>query len=184
MPQQNDVRKCMQKIDKLVSEIETLADPDHRKRSIELVSLLMEMHGTGIDRMLTLIRHSDGSGEAIIDAFGADPLIGSLLMLYGFHPVGLRARVHLALDKVRPYLTTHHGNVELVDIDDQGIVTLRLQGSCHGCPSSEMTLKNAIEEAIYEFAPDIGGLHVEGVVQQSSSPRELIQISAAPVYSA
>lgn len=68
-----------------------------------------------------------------------------------------------ALDKVRPMLHSHGGNVELLSIDD-GVVRLRLQGSCHGCPSSAMTLKNSIEEAIYEFAPDIAELHVEGAV--------------------
>ena len=48
---------------------------------------------------------------------------------------------------------------------ENGLVRLRLEGSCHGCPSSTLTLKNAIEEAIYEFAPDISGLDVAGLVE-------------------
>lgn len=146
-----------------------------RKQAVELVQLLMEMHGTGIEQMLSLIRQSE-SGEEIIDRFAADELTASLLMLYGLHPVELPTRVKQALEKVRPYLESHGGNVELVDIDDQGVVTLQMQGSCNGCPSSELTMKSTIEEAIYEFAPDIGGLQVEGIANGNATPSQLVQI--------
>ncbi len=101
--------------------------------------------------------------------FAADPLVGSLLLLYGLHPVDLETRVHQALEKVRPLLKSHGGNVDLLGIDD-GVVRLKLQGSCHGCPSSAQTLHNAIEEAIYEFAPDVAELKVEGVAVPSTPP--------------
>jgi nitrite reductase/ring-hydroxylating ferredoxin subunit len=64
--------------------------------------------------------------------------------------------------------------VELLGLED-GVVRLRMQGSCDGCPSSAMTLKLAIEEAIYEAAPDITGIEVEGVVEQPS-PKGLVQL--------
>src|SRR5205823_5558585 len=57
---------------------------------------------------------------------------------------------------------SHGGNVELLGIVD-GVVRLRMQGSCHGCPSSALTLQGAIEEAIIERAPDAAGIEVEGV---------------------
>ena len=57
-----------------------------------------------------------------------------------------------------------------------GIVRLRMQGSCHGCPSSAMTLKNAIEEAIYAAAPDVAAIEVEGVVDASAQPGPLLPI--------
>ena len=88
--------------------------------------------------------------------------MSSLLLLYGLHPVDLETRVHQALDKVRPLLKSHGGNVDLLGIAD-GVVRLQLQGSCHGCPSSAQTLHNAIEAAIDEFAPDVVELKVEGV---------------------
>ena len=59
-----------------------------------------------------------------------------------------------ALDEVRPYLASHGGDVELLGVED-GVVRLRLEGSCNGCPSSAMTLKLAIEEAIARAAPDV-----------------------------
>ena len=57
-----------------------------------------------------------------------------------------------------------------------GVVRLRMQGSCHGCPSSAMTLKNAIEEAIYAAAPDVAAIEVEGVVDPPVHPSHLLPI--------
>jgi Fe-S cluster biogenesis protein NfuA/nitrite reductase/ring-hydroxylating ferredoxin subunit len=85
------------------------------------------------------------------------------LLLHDLHPVDLPTRVLGALENTRPYLKSHGGNVELVGIDEPGVVRLRLQGSCHGCPSSAMTLKLAIEQAIQEAAPDVTAIVVEGV---------------------
>ena len=104
----------------------------------------------------------DGPADGLIEQFGDDELVGSLLLLYGLHPVDLETRVRQALDKTRPYLRSHGGNVELAGVDPTGVVRLRLQGSCHGCPSSAMTLKLAIEKAIHEAAPDVAGIEVEG----------------------
>ncbi len=68
--------------------------------------------------------------------------------------------MRMALDQVRPYLGSHGGNVELVSVAADGAVHLRMQGSCHGCPSSAITLKNSIEQAIYDKAPDVTSIHV------------------------
>jgi Fe-S cluster biogenesis protein NfuA len=111
--------------------------------------------------MLDLLARTGESGQASLAAFAADGLIGSLLLLHGLHPVDLETRVRLALDKVRPYLRSHGGNVELLDIAD-GAVRLRIQGSCHACPPSAQALQQAIEEALYEVAPDVTALEVEG----------------------
>ena len=59
------------------------------------------------------------------------------------------------LNKIRPSLQADGGDVELVDVTDDGIVKVRLQGACAGCPMSQMTLKNVIEERIKEAIPDI-----------------------------
>jgi len=96
----------------------------------------------------------------------ADEVVGSLLLLYGLHPLSLEVRVTQALDKVRPYLDSHGGNVELLNIAD-GVVQLRMQGSCKSCPSSSLTLKLAIEEAIYAAAPDVVSIEAEGVQEEA-----------------
>ena len=54
----------------------------------------------------------------------------------------MREKVKAILDDVRPALQADGGDVELVEVDDQGIVKVRLQGACSGCPMASMTLKN------------------------------------------
>ena len=160
--------QSMEKIEGLIRTIENLPDPNARATAIALVQALMEFHGAGLDRMMELIAESGESGYAVFDKFAADELVGSVLLLYGLHPSPLEARVTQALDKVRPYLDSHGGNVELLGIAD-GVVRLRMQGSCKTCPSSSMTLKLAIEEAIYAAAPDVVSIEAEGLVEQPSA---------------
>jgi Fe-S cluster biogenesis protein NfuA len=168
----------LQKIEALVHTMESAADPELRSGAVELVQCLMELHGAGIERMMEIVFESGSSGGAIIDRIAEDEIAGSLLLLYGLHPLDLETRINHALDKVRPYLHSHGGDVELLGVD-ASVVRLRLNGSCNGCASSAMTLKLAIEEAIYEAAPDITGLDVEGVVEETARPA-FVQLEPIP----
>ena len=67
----------------------------------------------------------------------------------------LRERVLEALESVRPYLKADGGDVELVDIKEDGIVEVRLTGACVGCPMSQMTLRAGIERALMRDVPEI-----------------------------
>ena len=67
----------------------------------------------------------------------------------------MREKVQAVLDKVRPMLQRDGGDVELVDVQDDGVVKVKLTGACAGCPMSTMTLKNAIEETIKNEIPEI-----------------------------
>ena len=93
-------------------------------------------------------------------------------MLHDLHPDDVTVRVQAALDKVRPYLGSHAGGVTFTGVDE-GVVHLRLEGSCDGCPSSAMTVQNAIEDAILAAAPDVLAVEVEGVVSEEPA---LLQI--------
>jgi Fe-S cluster biogenesis protein NfuA/nitrite reductase/ring-hydroxylating ferredoxin subunit len=104
-------------------------------------------------------------------------MVGGLLLLHGLHPVSLEARVQQALDKVRPYLASHGGSVQLLSVSEEGGIRLRLEGSCHGCASSAMTLKFAIEQAIREGAPDAFAVEVEGVVEQPAQPTGFVPLT-------
>jgi Fe-S cluster biogenesis protein NfuA/nitrite reductase/ring-hydroxylating ferredoxin subunit len=102
-------------------------------------------------------------------ALAGDDRVGNVLMLHGLHPVDTLTRVQRALDSVRPYLASHGGDVELLGVDG-GVVRLRLEGSCKGCPSSAATLRTAIEEAITGFAPDVVEISAEGVTPPRERP--------------
>jgi len=67
----------------------------------------------------------------------------------------MKERVEKALDKIRPMLKADGGNVELVEVTDDGVVKLKLTGSCGCCPMSQMTLKNGVEKIIKQEVPEI-----------------------------
>jgi Fe-S cluster biogenesis protein NfuA len=66
----------------------------------------------------------------------------------------MKESVQAALDKVRPMLQRDGGDVELVEVEG-GIVKVRLQGACKGCPMSQMTLKNGIEKFLKQEVPEV-----------------------------
>jgi len=67
----------------------------------------------------------------------------------------MQEKVKEALDKVRPSLQADGGDVELIGVDDKGVVRLRLTGACSGCPMATMTLKRGIEKTLKEEVPGI-----------------------------
>ena len=67
----------------------------------------------------------------------------------------MREKVEKALEKVRPYLQADGGDVELIDVSADGVVKVRLQGACGGCPMSSMTLKNGVERIVKGEVPEI-----------------------------
>ena len=141
----------LEKIEQMLEQVESHPDPGVRETTRELVRELLDFHREALARILEL---SDNRA-----ALAADLKVSSLLLLHGLHPDELGVRVERALDKVRPYLGSHGGSVELVAID-AGRIRLRLQGSCDGCPSSAETLRHTIEEAILAAAPDAEGVEV------------------------
>ena len=84
-------------------------------------------------------------------------------MLHWLHPLDLETRVRNAIEEVKPRLGLHGGSVDLLGVTSDGRVQLKLQGNCHECPSSRLTLRFSIEEALYAAAPDLTGLDVEGL---------------------
>ena len=175
-PKENVLAKSIEQIEELVQRIEDLPDPNARSSALALVQALMDFHGEALDRLMEVVASHGEPGYSIFNKFSADELVSNLLLLYGLHPLPLEERVAQALEKVRPHLDSHGGNVELLSITD-GVVRLRLEGTCRGCPSSAETLKLAIESAIYAAAPDVVSIEAEGALTET--PKGLVQIAAA-----
>ena len=71
-------------------------------------------------------------------------------------PAGMKQRVQDVVDKIRPLLQADGGDIELVDVQEQtGVVKVRLQGACRGCPSAAMTLKMGVERHLKEHVPEV-----------------------------
>ncbi len=164
--QDAEARDRVAKLESLLEAVESLDDPVARERATEVVQALVELYGAGLERIVSQLAERDADGE-LAEAMAEDELVSHLLLLHDLHPVPLEERVRGALGEVRPYLESHGGNVELLGIED-GVVRLRLDGSCSGCPSSTATLKLAIEDAIQKAAPDIEEVEAEGVVEETS----------------
>jgi Fe-S cluster biogenesis protein NfuA len=195
MPEPMPLPQGMDRIEELVARLEAAPDASFRADAMALVQLLLDLHRQGLARILELAGKLEPAGQngtsqngaglngtggsGLIQRLGADACVAPLLMLHDLHPVDLSTRVEQALEKVRPLLRSHGGDVELTSLMD-GVVQLKLEGSCHGCPSSALTLRNAIEEAMFEFAPDIARLEVSGVVEEPPAsgfvPLEAIRV--------
>jgi len=180
---QAEFQQRLKAIEQLTREIEATADPSLRASVQELVRLVMDLHGAGLERMLEVIRAPGDGGEVLIHKLGRDELVASLLVLYGFHPLTLQARVIQALDKAGSKLRSHEGSVELLSIED-GAVRLRLQANGHGCGSTGAALKEMVEDAVYQAAPDITALVIEGADEKETKegfvPLEMLR--AAPPF--
>lgn len=132
-----------------------------RERAEELVRLVADLYGGGLERLLDILYDLGRLDDTVLNALADDELISSLLLVHGLHPYDVHTRVERALESVRPYLGTHGGNVELIDVSDEGVVRLRLLGSCDGCPSSSATLSLAVEGAVEAAAPEVTAIEVE-----------------------
>ncbi|HSP38689.1 MAG TPA: NifU family protein [Frankiaceae bacterium] len=155
-----DPRTTGKRIEALL-EASAAAGPAARERSEELVRLVVDLYGAGLERLLELVDETVGVSGDLLERLADDDLVASLLLVSGLHPFGVEERIGRALDSVRPYLGSHGGDVTLVGISDDGVVQLRMLGSCDGCPSSSVTLELAVTEAIEAAAPEVTGIAVE-----------------------
>ncbi|HEX4959553.1 MAG TPA: NifU family protein [Thermoanaerobaculia bacterium] len=184
-PQDVELRAAGDRIEILMGEL-AAASPAVQGKAEELVRLLMRLYGAGLERILTVVDDAGPASAPIFARLAADDLVASLMVLHDLHPLDLETRVARALEQVRPHLGSHGGDVELLGVE-AGVVRLRLLGSCHGCPSSTVTMKLAIEKAIAEAAPEIARIEVEGVADPTdlsdrtdlSCPTDLVQIGGA-----
>jgi len=82
----------------------------------------------------------------------------------------MRERVQEVIDEIRPMLQADGGDVELVDVSEDGVVKVRLTGACGGCPMSQMTLSHGIESRLKSSIPEVS--RVESVPMGSVPPED------------
>ena len=172
------VRDVGTRIEELLASLRSNAGPGVASAAEDLVSLLVGLYGDGLAHIMAAARSEGEAGAALLDRLVADPLVESLLLLHGLHPLDVGTRIQRALDGVRPYLGSHAGGVEYLGITADGTARLRLEGSCHGCPSSMVTVQLAIQGAVEGAAPEITGVVVEGMSEPPGPP--LLDIGRRP----
>jgi Fe-S cluster biogenesis protein NfuA len=173
MPAQPEFQQRLKAMEGLLHEIEAAADPNLRTAAQQLVQLIMDLHGAGLERILEVVRAS-GDGELTVQKLGRDEMVASILVLYGLHPLDLETRVHQGLEKARVRLRPHEGEVDLVSIQN-GEVRLVLHANGHGCGSTAEALQEIVEGAVYQSAPDVTSLVVETpAAKQNFVPIEML----------
>jgi hypothetical protein len=160
--QDGEFQEKIRQIGERIARLDQLPENASSVAARELVQLLMDLHGTGLERILEIIFESSAHGQRIIDKLGQDPLAGSLLLLYSLHPEDLETRVQTAVERLRPRLRKLSCSIDAVVIRDVA-VQVSLTASGHGCGSSEV--RSIVEDVIYESAPDLISLEILGLEQ-------------------
>lgn len=148
----------------LAEELAEWPDPAVAGRVVELLDWIDAFHRDGLGRLAEMIR--GWNGEVFLKAVAADGYAGVLLDAYGLGE-GARSTtvnddIEAAMADVRPMIESHGGMIEVDDVTD-GVVTVRLSGTCDGCPSSSATLTYGVETALREHWPDFRRLEVVDV---------------------
>ena len=173
--QELDVAALPQRIEGLLDELASFGDHAVTERAEELVAAVVTLYGAALERIVTRLA-DEPHGVELLRHLADDELVANLLILHELHPDDVTARVQAALDRVRPYLGAHAGGIEFLGVDGSGIARLRLEGSCDGCAGSTATVQNAVERAVLDAAPDVVGIHVEGMVAPKPATPGLLQI--------
>jgi hypothetical protein len=160
-----DVDAAAQRVEALLGEF---SDPAARQKAEELVRLLMEVYGAGLEHMLELADAAGEGGRAALDAFVQDKLVGSLLLIHGLHPLDAETRVREALAPIERRLNGQHLVFEGVE---GGVARVRIDSN--GTGAVPPGLAGAVERAVAAAAPELDGVKVE-------TPAKLVQIGPAP----
>lgn len=138
-----EVAAAAAQIEALLAHFEAHTDTATHEAVLSLLNAVDLLHRTGVTRLYQEVV-ALGADEAEL---AGDPLLAPLLELYGLLPLDEQEQVEEALESVRPYIHSHGGEVEVLEIAD-GVVHVRLSGACHGCSGSAITLKRGVEEAL------------------------------------
>ncbi|MEB4208688.1 NifU family protein [Mycobacterium sp. 94-17] len=131
-------------------------------RAQQLVREVVGLYGAALERIVRMAG-DPGPERGLVERLATDDLVASLLLVHGLHPHDVHRRVSDALDRVRPYLGSHGGDVDLLEVadgPDGPVVRLAFTGSCKSCPSSAVTLELAVQDAVRAAAPEISSIEV------------------------
>ena len=170
MDSEKEFQEKMRQLGTLVGELDQMPGGGSKVAARELVQLLMEVHRSGLERIMELVFQAGtgASGGAIIDRLGQDPIVRNLLLLYSLHPDDLETRVLRALDVARARLRKLDSRVDLISFHE-GAVQLRVHTSGHSRGSTIKDLRAIVEGAVYDLAPDVTSLTILAPDEESSS---------------
>ena len=152
-----NLREMGARVEELLGEIRA-ADPGVAGRAEEVVGLLVDLYGEALAHVVDLV---EAAGGGLMDQMVDDSLLASLLLLHGLHPEPVEPRIERALDRIRPGLGGK--KLDVVRLEDDGALRLRLSSPLDGCPSTIGTVQQTIEDAVTEWAPEVTSIFIEGL---------------------
>ena len=162
MSEQGQVDRAVERVEALLGEFAAAGDVPALARAEELVRVLMELYGAGLERILVLAR---GEGDGLPEKFTGDKLLASLLIVHGLHPLDAETRIRRALGRIER--RTEDGRLVLEGIEER-VARIRVEGAIAG------PLLGAVEQAAMDAAPEL-----ERVEIAVAPPRDLVQITLA-----
>ena len=163
-----DSREMARRLQDLIEQIQGQPNPAARALLQDCLQSLLAFYGDGLSRILAHIHDSGAVGQEILERIGQDQTVNGLLLIHGLHPVALETRLRGALEKVRPYMQSHGGNIELLSLENE-VARVRLEGTCKSCPSSAITLELAVRRAVDEACPDLMGFEVVSAAAETAA---------------
>lgn len=155
-----------------IERMEGIRDERTREEVFALLEGIDVLHRQALARLLEL------GGRALSERASEDPVVRTLLQMYDLPEKDERAQVESALEEVYPYFHSHGGRLEVLDVED-GVVRVRLSGSCEGCPGTASTLNRVVEEALREGFPGFEQLIAEEPPTKETK-KETIQLGRKP----
>lgn len=156
-PAADDLERLAAAVDRAAEAIAALDEPA-RAAVHELQDALEAFHKAALTRVVRRLRE-DPRGKELLFELVDDPLVYALLVRHGIVRLSPAARAARVIEHIRPYVQSHGGDVELVDVRD-ATVYVRLHGSCNGCSMSAVTLREGVEEALRANLPEISAVEV------------------------
>ena len=154
--------EVMIRVGELYEELMAHPDPAVAKKVEEMLDWVDAFHREGLGRLVEMIR--SWRGEIFLESVGRDDITGFFLATYDLGELpasdtSAADAVAEALEEVRPFVESHGGTIAVDSIVD-GVVKVRMLGSCDGCPSSTATLTGGVEAALREHWPNFRRLEV------------------------
>ena len=163
--------EVLPRIADLAEELMSHDDSTVASKAEELLDWIDVFHANGVGRMVEMVR--EWRGDILLESFIADPVVGPLLNAYGLAGAAdteaARVAVQAALAEVRPYLHSHGGDMEVVHLED-GVVRLKLHGSCDGCTAADATIIERVEAALQQHWGDFRRIEVEEMTAEAHPP--------------
>ncbi len=156
------VEQSVRRIEELITALDALSDPAAREPARALLEEVLDLHGLALARMGATIAAADG-GVALLERLAADEPVRAVLLLHGLHPEPVETRIAKAIDALRPQFAARGLGIKLIQ-SSASLARVRVRWiSQTPSPDTADISRAEVEAAIFEAAPDLETLEIEGL---------------------